>query len=307
MENDSQLVDNENAEIMDLKIQTLLNDIDLLIYQQNKVENVSYRYEGEKNLEMHDDKEIEMASINNTATIKLFIYMVNTENIIPFLQILLYKTAFGLSFIQFKGCESLLEKSQSIIEEIQRVFKVDKCQYKGHFEKGDVTFLFYEIFGIKSHLLLPTNDLWLVLLDEIINGSEFYNIHQSVKDLFLSYIEFGLLTDIKENYFEMPTVAYAGYRKKKLDFHTTFGNPPLQNRYVFKNFISACEDATNYAIQFEDMNKGGVVRFALFLKNVEYNTDTETSDSCIVNDEKANVTFFLKAYNQQCPLTYHFL
>jgi hypothetical protein len=312
-----------------LHINHLLNDIDDLIFEQNRDTPVVFNYEG-TNLMQLDSPNIDSPCIK---TVRLFIYNVNKSAVVPFLEFLLHKGSFkfNLSFIEYTfNSETYDIKCKEILQRIMQTFSIKtEPVYKG-WEIFDecILCMFYEIQfpNHSSQLMLKTNDLWFVLLDEILNHPTVvncYSISNDVRNMFYDNIEFGILSDIEESCFESPTVLYAGFRKQRLEFYGTFGNPPLSLteskcncNYLFKSFENASDDAYNVANRYGDNNAGGIVRFAVFLgkqlyeKDNEYNENQEESNS---HDSFTGLTankdpfFYVKEYHQQCSLTYHYL
>jgi hypothetical protein len=303
----------EDEEDVEEKIQLLMGDIDDLIYEQNKRQIPYYAYQAEKYLNLDDD-DIQQ---DDAKTFTIIVYTINTDAINPFIQYLLFKND-DLDFIEFKKQYNVMSQAIEIMEKIAKAFKSNTpFQYKGFKRIEDTSYLFFEMFSIDCHILFSINDLCFVLLDEILNDTKsIFPIKQKVKNFFKDNIELALLVDEQENCYEIPCLAFAGYRKKKVEFYGTFGNPPLSfslNQYLFKDYDSACEDAYNSALKNGDNNYGGIVRFAIFFGRTEYidkSMEVTFSDDCessIINLGENNVHFLLKHYEQQCPLSIHYI
>ena len=157
-------------------------------------------------------------------------------------------------------------------------------------------------------------------VDEILNETKtIFPIQQKVRSFFRENVELCLLVDEQENCFEIPCIVFAGYRKKKLEFYATFGNPPTSfssNQYLFKDFDGACEDAYNAALTNGDYNYGGIVRFAILTGKTEFINQNEITDlqeqhhdveTLIINRGDNNIHILLKHYEQQYPLTLHYI
>lgn len=314
------------------RIEHLMYDIDNLIYEQNKTDPIKYLYEGLTLLRSGTNH-------SSCKKVRLFVYYVESSAVVPFLQFLLYKPIVGdslLSFIEFTmtNNDDPQTKSIEILQRICHSFYEDvKYEYKGFYEDDDndnntTITLFYEITAISvNRLMFRMNDLWFVLLDEILNYTQVLNcfdVCDSVKTMFYNHIELGTLTDLEGNGFETPSVLFAGFRKQRLEFYATFGNPPLPVAnegcsYLFKDFEDARIDANAAARKMGDVNNGGLVRFAVFLGNMRYEcenrdllTDTsekeeESYDSIAILKKNSPPDFYVKAYVQQCSLTFHFL
>lgn len=299
------------------KIQLLMGDIDELIYEQNKRKIPHFVHQAEKYLNSDEDD----INDEDSPFFTLIIYTINTEGAIPFIQYLLFKNnEEDLEFVEVKKKQyvSIMSQSEAILNEITKAFKLMSAfQYKGYTRIENTSYLFFELGSIDCHILFSINDLWFVLLDEIVNETKTtIAINQKVKNFFKNNIELCLLLDENESCYEIPTVAFAGYRKKQLEFCGTFGNPPLSfssNQYLFKDYDSACEDAYNAALKNGDKNYGGIVRFAILFGDTEYVFLNDTSkndsskDTCVVNRGDNVFHFFLKNYEQQYPLTIHYM
>jgi hypothetical protein len=79
------------------------------------------------------------------------------------------------------------------------------------------------------------------------------------------------LEDINNEDYEVPLVSYVGKQSNKLNFTYIFGetkqnkNAILGPYYYFTSFENALKDAMS-----NNDNKNGIVRFAVFTKNIKY-------------------------------------
>jgi hypothetical protein len=282
---DESLQVNESLE----EIRNLMSDIETIIYEQNRVETVAYTYAGLPYLEQEFNEEV-----NHVKKYRLFVYTVNKTCGNPFLMFLLHKKSNGnFMFLDFTNDD--WKKGEELLKKISTEFT-----FRGWAQTNDdVITLCYEIETnlSNSHLMFRMNDLWFLLLDEILNHPLVLNefdVSNIVRSFFYETIEMGLLKvgdDDDTSFVESPCVMYAGFRKQRLDFYATFGNPMTNNEYVFRSFDGACDDAYNVANRWGDNNAGGIIRFACFPEH----------------GVKEEERLCLKKYEQQCGLTFHYL
>ena len=144
-----------------------------------------------------------------------------------------------------------------------------KYEYKGHiFYEGEY-YMFFDCseYQISTHNLNKQNDIWLTLVDEIINYQMVcqFKIDDKVRKFFLNHQEYIKLEQPDSNpiiYYESPIVAYAGCSSKKRDFISTFGQLPDTNDglYHFTQFNDVYIDSAS--------KRSGIIRFAIFPGNM---------------------------------------
>jgi len=229
----------------------------------------------------------------------------------------------------------------NLILEIMRTsyrIKGGDYEYKGFINHGNQFYVFYDFSDcvIRCHDLRRMNDLWLVTMDEIINHKKVcgFPIDNTVTEFFsdLNNLEFTYLKDNRDNIYESPIVAYVGMEAKKIDFVATFGESQTvqevlpESYYYFTDYQNAVknggfkkareEDTKNDNVFDLKKNRGGIVRFALFTGYVkmysEKNSDKENEhdhlyNSIYLSDDNGHPTWALKKYEQQCPLTCHYV
>ena len=93
--------------------------------------------------------------------------------------------------IDFDQNTKIMEMCDCILNIIiMSYFKTGSYKYKGFVKKNNNFYVFFDFssFNIESHNLSRTNDLWLVLIDEIVNHKSICNfkIEQSVVDFFIN-------------------------------------------------------------------------------------------------------------------------
>jgi hypothetical protein len=125
------------------------------------------------------------------------------------------------------------------------------------------------------------NDLWLVIIDEIINYKCVcnYPIDDYIIDLFYNYEKLCYLTDNEESHYQMPIIGYSTCDINKIDFVATFGIPLengiLGNYYYFTDYTNSFKP--NYL-------KYGLVRCVIFKDKTKIIYDDNTN----VVSEKIN-------------------
>ena len=198
-----------------------------------------------------------------------------------------------------------------------------KYEYKGHLLYEGEYYMFFDCseYQILTHNLNKQNDIWLTLVDEIINYQMVcqFKIDNKVSHFFLNHQEFIKLKQPDSNpiiYYESPIVAYAGCTSKKRDFISTFGQLPDLNDglYHFTQFNDVYIDSAS--------KRSSIIRFAIFSGNMrvpidesenknilatyeEEEEETKLTDWTIYDSVYLDKTWALKNYDQQIILTSH--
>jgi hypothetical protein len=289
--------------------------------KENKVLSKKFFYSG-LNLLKREDVD-ECANEFNEVNINCCTFQINTTGQQPFLQFVLRKqtTSDLLTFPSFKRKlgESVLDTCELIQEVLCVSYSIDpnNYEYKGFINDGNIFYIFYELKqnSVNIHDLCRRNDLWLVLMDEIINHKSCCNfpIDEDVSHFFSNYINLACLKDENCNYIETPIVGYTGVKNKEINLTSVFGvtkklEPYLNNEYFY---FTDYKNAIRMGGWTEDKVKmGGIIRFALFLGNMnttlnDCNLDEENCDSIYIGSVKQSPLWALKNYVQQLPLTCH--
>ena len=233
----------------------------------------------------------------------------------------------------------------------------DNIEFNGFYETNNNLYLFFDISNCNPQIYdtYSNNNLWLTLLDEILNHKKMCNmdIDEYVTDFFKLNESFCFLTDKNEDSYEIPVVGYVKKPENKLNFTYIFGeskrdkNSILGPYYYFTDYLSCFKDC-NYI-----ETKSGIVRFALFIGLTKYveNCKTDPIDESEIKkqrlcDDKLNQNLenltmrvsdhdgkwseeydsailgnveldngktlnsfliVLKEYNQQIPLSFHYI
>lgn len=197
-----------------------------------------------------------------------------------------------------------------------------KYEYKGHLLYEGEYYMFFDCseYQILTHNLNKQNDIWLTLVDEIINYKMVcqFKIDDKVSKFFLNHQEFIKLENPESNpiiYYESPIVAYAGCTSKKREFISTFGQLPdtRDGLYHFTQFNDVYMDSAS--------KRSGIIRFAIFPGNMRVPIDESENKNILATDEEEDEddltdwtiydsvyldkTWAIKNYNQQTILTSH--
>jgi len=207
--------------------------------------------------------------------------------------------------------------------------------FKGFYIHLGEVFMFYDLSNAQwdtYDFLLDKKYLWFGLIDEIINKQTICNniVDPALSKFFLDTPSFCLLEDNNKNPLEVPIVAYIHKPLSGLNFTFVFGASKgdvtglFGPYYYFTSYLTAIKDGgwggnkdpNNHVNTNTDIvnNKGGIVRFAVFLKNTLVSEtldgthdgwDTQYESLFIIlNDTPIIVA---KDYEQQCPLSFHFI
>jgi len=232
----------------------------------------------------------------------------------------------------------IMDYNNLILEIMRTSYRIKNgdYEYKGFINNGNQFYVFYDFSEcvIRCHDLRRMNDLWLVTMDEIINHKKVcgFPIDNTVTDFFsdLNNLHFTYLKDNNDNIYESPIVAYVGMEAKKVDFAATFGQhqsvqgdlpesyyyfTDYQNAYKIGGFTKSEEDVTKNNNVFDlNKNRGGLVRFALFTGYIKMPSEKDKENehdhlynSVYLSDENGRPSWALKKYEQQCPLTCHYI
>lgn len=320
-----------------------LNEYLEIMNSQNKInnelhykQNTSYSFPGVEIL--NDNLE---TSVKNYKDPKIHIcaYYVNQSGMTPFLQYILRKYDkthesktdivtfpsfnYEVGLPAIKYCNLIMDVISVSYGVVDGIY-----EYKGFINRGEQFYVFYDFSEceIRTHNLYRANDLWLVSMDEIINHKKVCNfpIDRIVSDFFsdLDNLNFTYLLSKEKNIFETPIIAYSGMDSKQIDFTACFGVSKTMKEYLQEPYYYF----TDYQSAFKEggflekndkitQKRGGIVRFALFTGYVKVvsessklNDDGDTLyNSIYIGNDKGQPIWALKEYEQQCPLTCHFI
>lgn len=233
----------------------LNNDINELCHSLEIPKTLSYNYPGLEYLD--SDLSLLLSQINENDTIHICAFNVNVLGKYPFIQYFLYKLyqeeSFSFPYFLYKSDIDLLSKSMSIITAICASYYKDTVfNYKGFIKEVENVYLFFDC----NHMMIDTlkmseyNDVWLAVMDEIVNYKSLYGfpIDEDVTDLFYNYEKLAYLTDDEDSHYQCPIIGYSSCDVKKTDFVATFGiqikNDFLGNCYYFTEYNNLLKQST---------------------------------------------------------------
>ena len=277
---------------------------------------------------------------HESGIINICAYHINTQGKYPFIQYILQKNNdlhetkpnmftfpsfnFGLNTNNIMSqCDCILKIMFAAYCKNINELGQPSYTYKGFTQQDNNFYLFFDCthFQIVSHKLSVINDLWLVLIDEIINHKSVCNfkIDEIITQFFLTNKEFLYLTDIDNNYIECPIVAYTGCHDRLVNFKLVFGQSPdtdgiIGPYYYFTDYNYALELATwskNKKIEIVhgkqltdengQYNRGGIIRFALFTENTVLHSnmqiDTESTNNSTNSSTNSSTNEWLDTVN----------
>lgn len=252
-------------------------------------------------------------------------YTIIESNSDPFLQILLVKNEFKeiLEFMKIDKRnvtpEQLIDYcSVYILHQLKNYIYShvhNKLKFEGLYEYRGNIYLFYDAsdLHIKIETATMQSELWLALIDEIVNYKKVCDIHidENVSRFFLHNEELCYIKNIhtSQNY-ELPIVAYTGKPSSKLRFTYIFGETSkdktaiLGPYYYFTNYKNAFKmggwsETGKPEYNFEELMtdnefgryiSGGIIRYALFLGNTKYieNNLNDPPDTSEIKKERLN-------------------
>jgi hypothetical protein len=242
-------------------------------------------------------KNVNELNINKNTKVFLCIYEVlykiNSTMENPFLQYLMYKYQKSdnvdelLMFPFFKyNSGNVLETAKSIVNNLS-----ENVNFEGYLIFEEQIYLFFGGINMDYNFkkIQSNNKFWWCLIDEICNKKKLinYKFHENVVKLFLSNEEMIYLYDNSNKKLEIPIAAYRGDHIDILKYLAAFG----QRRSTRSRFGPFYTSGTfNWAIRWAGWSKnyqkhnfmgknitddngkylkGGVIRYAIFLGNLE--------------------------------------
>jgi len=228
-----------------------------------------------------------------------------------------------LSRIKFYLYSILLSNNSSDVLNYDIETFMNTVDFKGLHVYENKVYAFVDLtkLEINTNLVNRNSLYWFSLIDEIVNKNKVCDIRISdeVSDFFMNNNKFIFFKNSKEEQIEIPSVVYSGTSEKSLHFNFTFGNRPSDNNailssgFYFTNYTNAFKQggwSSDYKSEFkygekitEDdydnengkYNKGGIIRYALFLGNnlvkMNYPNDSidesEIKKAKLINAEKS--------------------
>ena len=251
---------------------------------------------------------------NDPMKINICAYEVDKNGKLPFLKYLLIKEKvlyydyFNFPLINVKmdeSSEDIQKKACDYIYELITKNKLNKMikniNVDGFYLNNGSYYLFLDLTDTKLFIndMNLNNELSLVLIDEIVNTKHtfFVPIAETVTYFFLDNKEFLFLTDENKELYEIPTVVFIKENANRLQFISTFGTlikdktAILGPYYYFSDSVNAMkyyldkadEEEVIFGCKTTNIEKYGLIRFALFLGNIKVitnniNNDTDNSE-----------------------------
>jgi hypothetical protein len=279
-----------------------------------------FDYPGLEKLSMEIDKLLKKSNVN---VVHLCGFEINISGMFPFLSYLLVKSQITDTLVLptfALSKEDVISVSTFLSNSIERLLRgtggdLTKKRYHGCLFQDNKLYVFYDFSNCKIRIpnAMRRNHLWFGLIDEIMNQRHICNlkVDPSVTDFFRVNLDLLFLKDEDDSSYEVPVVAHIGKELSSLGFTYVFGITKDEQKkipggpfYYFTNFKNAVKQGG-----WNKTEKGGVVRFALFLKNMKTEQsheklEEEYSSQCLY-DKNNNPTFVLRDYEQQAAISYH--
>jgi hypothetical protein len=219
--------------------------------------------------------------------VEYLVYHINKNSYKPFLEFLLYKssedeTLYLPNFSQSTTDYDILENASLLLGNL---FGDGLCDFKGRIVESSVMnsvnsaqlndriILLYELTEKTDTVARQksSDDLWWGTVSEIFNYRKilFYNISETVTDMFLAYPQ-AIKLYHKETLIETPMVIYNGSNSNTAKYNAAFSIKKSNNEsrygpfYYFTDLHNAMR-YTCYDIETGEKNsKGGLVRFIIY-------------------------------------------
>jgi len=262
----------------------------------------NYYYKGKnilkKNINLYSSK---YSNVNICA------YNINNDSIFPFQRFLLENSIDEkLKFPNFKNIktfnfEELVSYAKVFLFGLLKINDYDKFDeiilldgYLDNDNDNDL-YIFFDItlLNIKLDDTYKNNNLFLILLDEILNQKHFCNIkiNENVTDLFVINTELNFLIDENNNNYEIPVVGFVSKPKNLTNFTYVFGESFKDKNNLFGPYFYF----TNFTNSFRHYGES-IIRFALFLGTTKYieNYKNDPNDNSEIKDDKLHDDYINK-------------
>jgi hypothetical protein len=230
----------------------------------------------------------EYGKINNNSRIHLCIYNIINNEYNPFLVYLLHKhpKIDILSFPNFKLNTNPMKEIKRFYNNITGI----NDDPNGYLIYNDDIYVFFNLdINYKAlNKYNSKNELWWASMYEICNSKQLlhFNVHESVSELFLNYTILIYILNQTNMPYTIPRIGYYGCYHSLISYVTLLGVQqssftPYGNFFYFNNFKRSVKyggwsfksktERSDYINTDRDnrYDKGGVVRFALFLNNTK--------------------------------------
>jgi len=303
IDNEDDYDDDFDDDYINDNIKSLNESINYLLESNNIKEEISNVKYNALNLLNTSDDFLDMNS--DSLVINICAYHINTINDAPFLQFFLQKKnenneeIFDFPKFKYISQENAISKSISLMNILCiSYYKNIKYEYNGYLYYEKNIYLFFDCsnLNIESVKLNRNNELWLVLLDEILNHKNVCNfkVSDEVINFFMNNNDFIYLQDKENNNLELPIVAYSSCSKNKIDFTLTFGVITENNNELMGNYYYF----TDYQNSIKNENDC-LIRLAIFLRKMKVvlnNVDDNHDESVITRNMLLEYDILSKEY-----------
>ena len=224
---------------------------------------------------------------NGEILVEYLVYYINKKAYKPFLEFMLYKsgdddTFYFPNFSQDTSAYDILENADLLLDNL---FGADLCTFKGRLIETDYmndiksayinqrVILLYELKEKNDTVpRMKKNDtLWWATVSELINYRKilFYNISDTVTDIFLAYTQ-AIKLYHKESLIETPMVFFNGSDSNSAKYNAVFSIKKSDNEsrygpfYYFTELYNAMRYSCYDNETHEKYTKGGLVRFIIY-------------------------------------------
>lgn len=275
-------------------------------------ESKYYNY-GVKHILSKDIEHIQ--TTDNYISINLCVYSVNTDGTAPFLQYLLANNGYDLlTFPKLPvytlfNREDIVPYSKVYLSGILQANNFEEfsndISFDGFYEYSDDLYLFFDITKCKQLYIDETylsNDVRLCLMDEILNHRKIcdINVDNNTTTFFTKHESITYLYDEHNNPYEIPVVGFVGKQSEsKMKFTIIFGENAKDKTamfgpyFYFTNYQNSIKQGYgSYDEKTGKYNKGGVIRFALFMgqtKHIE-NAPNDPIDESEIKQQRLHDT-----------------
>jgi hypothetical protein len=273
--------------------------------EPNDTNNTVVNYDATDNLIYNIDKELLSSVFNN---VKICAYKILNKEKNPFIQFLLFNDV-NTNSLSLPSIDILtitqniaLSNTKDLLSYIQCFFgflfnnldMIENNKFMGfHLDKKTQTFyIFYDFTDCKFNisLIYKNSKIWFALVDEIINKQHIcgININTAVTHFFLLNQQFVTLTNNLGIKLEHPVTCYVGKETKQLNFTHYFGVSKMDNEQANLGSFYYFTDFDNAFYSYNKNEKGGIVRFAVFLGKmlVKFNYPEDLIDYSETKREK---------------------
>lgn len=224
---------------------------------------------------------------NGEILVEYLVYYINKKAYKPFLEFMLYKsddddTFYFPNFSQDTSAYDMLENADLLLDNL---LGADLCTFKGRLIETDYmndiknayinqrVILLYELKEKNDTVpRIKKNDtLWWATVSEVFNYRKilFYNISDTVTDIFLAYTQVIKLYH-KESLIETPMVVFNGSDSNSAKYKAVFSIKKSDNEsrygpfYYFTDLYNAMRYSCYDTETHEKNTKGGLVRFIIY-------------------------------------------